>query len=58
MRPTSQLHRLPLRSLADMIGDGHMVAAGLPGGPPLTTQQVALLFDSLETGWPVGHLIA
>ena len=58
MRPASQLHRLPLRSLVDMIGDGHVVPAGPPGGPPLSALQVALLFDSLETGWPVGHLIA
>lgn len=58
MRPTSRLHRLPLRSLADMIGDGQVRTAGPSGGPSLTPQQVALVFDSLETGWPIGHLIA
>ena len=57
MRPTSRLHRLPLRAMTDMITDGQFVAAGPPGGSPYALEQEALLFDSIETGWPIGHLI-
>lgn len=58
MRPTCTVHRLSLRDLTGMNADGRLTAAGSAGGPPWSLVQDALLFDSLESRWPIGQLIA
>jgi hypothetical protein len=58
MRPTSTVHRLSIRDLTGMITDGRLTAVGPAGGPPWSLEQEALLFDSLESRWPIGQLLA
>jgi hypothetical protein len=58
MRPTCTVHRLSIRDLTGMNADGRLTAAGTAGGPPWSLVQDAVLFDSLESRWPIGQLIA
>jgi hypothetical protein len=58
MRPTSTVQRLSIRELTGMIIDEQLATAGPAGGPPWSLVQDALLFDSLESRWPIGQLTA
>jgi hypothetical protein len=58
MRPTSTVHRLSLHELTGMITDGRLSTARPAGGPLWSLEQDALLFDSLESLWTIGQLIA
>jgi hypothetical protein len=58
MRPTSTVRRLSLHELTRMITEKQLTTAGPAGGPPWSLEQDALLFDSLESLWPIGPFIA
>ena len=58
MNLTCESTRWPIRHLLRLLETGALLPAGAAGGPDWTGGQQALLFASLEAGWPTGQLLA
>lgn len=58
MNLTCESTRWPIRHLLRLLETGALLPAGAAGGPGWTGQQQALLFASLQAGWPTGQLLA
>jgi hypothetical protein len=56
--PQVDRYRFGTRQLVEAVRTGRLTPVGAPGGSAWTPQQQALLFDSLENGWPVGPLVS
>lgn len=56
--PQVDRYQYGTRQLVEAVQYGRLSPAGAPDGPAWTPAQQALLFDSLENGWPVGPLVS
>lgn len=56
--PQVDRYQYGTRQLVEAVHTGRLTPVGTPGGPAWTPQQQAMLFDSLENGWPVGPLVS
>lgn len=54
----NDLTRLPLPTFVDLLNRGDLIPAGPSGGPDWDTDQRAALWRSIESGWPLGLLVA